>query len=446
MKITIDSFRHAMLPTTLALAVMAAWQTPAVAQSESSGSPETAAASGTPVMLPSGLFEPTRGLYARLGQSVRFEDNIFRRGSGQESDVIGTTSATLGTRLFLSRQVLNIEGTVLRNVYQDNDQLDNTGYRLNGRLAWEVGNNLAGSVQAGVSRDQVPLDSLIDLPGGGGVVRNVKNQAKTRYLSFDGRYGLFSMWSLEAFGDLTDVDYTDTSTALRARQNRTLGLGVLHKPSPDFNVGLRISQTQGEYTNDDFDRSDITVQMSYAPGDRLRLKGSLSYADEKHDQIGGRDYSGLTGSVSASYALTSKITLNAGFTRQTGTGETASQRIVNSAPAGSPPVLTPELSFLTDARLSNILNVGASWAATSKIAVRTSATVSRDNVDRSLIALPGSSSSTTTSTRFNLGASWAVHRIVGLSCDYSYIRRDAIASVSSYSANVVGCSASVALE
>lgn len=445
------SLRKNLLPSVLTLSVMAAWSGIALAQADAGGAApagsasEAAAggASGNVAVSPSGLSEPTRGVYYRLSQSLRFEDNLFRRGNDQEdSDMVSTTSATVGTRLFLSRQVLNAEATVLRHMYRDNDQLDGNGYRLNTRLQWEIGSNWAGKVQAGVTRDQVPLDQLVDAIGGGTVVREQRNQESTRYLNFDARYGLFAAWSLDAFGDLTSVDYSIDSAGLRERDTRQIGVGVRYKPSPALTLGVRTSYTDGEYPDDDYDRKDLSFTVNYLPGDRLSLRGNISYTDEQHDNITARDFSGLTGSFNATYALTSKINLEGGFSRQTNSGATASERIGAGTPPGGTPVLDPNLSFLSDARVTNTLDFGATWAATSKIAVRGKVSYSREDLDRTLAG----TDETTTIRRASLNASWAVHRIVGLSCELSHAQRDAVANTRSYSANTFGCTASVALE
>lgn len=436
--------RPMLRPSVLALAVMGAWSGSALAQSESSsGSEGSGSSNTTPIVSASGLSEPTRGLYYRLSQTLRFEDNLFRRSSNEDSDLVSRTAATIGTRLYLSRQVLSVEGTVLRNMYRDNDQLDGNGYRLNGKLQWELGSNLAGTLQAGASRDQITLDQLVNV-GTGSVIREAKNQERTRYLNFDARYGLFSAWSIETFGDLTSVDYSQSGTSvLRDRDTRKVGVGVRYKPSPDLTLGLRTSYTDGEYPDDNYDRTDIGFTFSYLPGERLALNGELSYADEQHDKINARDFSGLTGRIRAVYDLTSKVSLNGGFSRQTQSGSTASERIGVSTPPGGTPVLTPELSFLSDARITNTLDFGATWAATSKIAVRSSMSFSRENLDRTL---SGGLDENTTIRRFALGASWAVHRVVGLNCEYTRAQRDSVGPVGSYTANAFGCTASLALE
>lgn len=436
--------RPMLRPSVLALAVMSAWSGSALAQSESSsGSEGSGSSNTTPIVSASGLSEPTRGLYYRLSQTLRFEDNLFRRSSNEDSDMVSRTAATIGTRLYLSRQVLSVEGTVLRNMYRDNDQLDGNGYRLNGKLQWELGSNLAGTLQAGASRDQITLDQLVNV-GTGSVIREAKNQERTRYLNFDARYGLFSAWSIETFGDLTSVDYSQSGTSvLRDRDTRKVGVGVRYKPSPDLTLGLRTSYTDGEYPDDNYDRTDIGFTFSYLPGERLALNGELSYADEQHDKINARDFSGLTGRIRAVYDLTSKVSLNGGFSRQTQSGSTASERIGVSTPPGGTPVLTPELSFLSDARITNTLDFGATWAATSKIAVRSSMSFSRENLDRTL---SGGLDENTTIRRFALGASWAVHRVVGLNCEYTRAQRDSVGPVGSYTANAFGCTASLALE
>lgn len=437
------------LPLTLAM--LAGLSAPAWGQADAPAADAAAADSGsTTVSLPvapNGLGEPSKAIYYRIGQSLRHEDNLFRRaegvGGGKESDTIATTSLTAGTRLFLGRQVLNAEATVSRSFYQDNDQLDNTGYNLNGRLAWEIGSNLAGGLRVGIARAQSELDQLLSDGMGGGVVRNVRNEQETRFLSFDARYGLYSQWSLETFGDLTDVSYSDASARSRDLDSRTLGVGVIYRPHPDWSYGVRLSHTRGSRPGDDFDRDDLALQVSYRATERTNFSARIAQSSEDHDTVGARDFDGLTGYFTANYQWSAKVGLSAALSRQTNSGATVSERLILVPGAGG--VLVPDtaLDFLSDSRVTDTLSLSATWAATAKIAVRGGVSYSREDYDR---RFAGGVVERGHTTGLNLGASWAVHRIVGLNCNLSHQRRGDIGAFEGYSANSIACSASVALE
>jgi hypothetical protein len=111
----------------------------------------------------------------------------------------------------------------------------------------------------------------------------------------------------------------------------------------------------GEYPNRDtanFDRlysqTEYNLLGDWSVTGKLIARGKVGYVQRENDSLSQRDFSGLTGRLSADYSLTGKTILNWAIYRE----------------------ITDSDDFNASYRLDTGSRLGASWLATSKITLR----------------------------------------------------------------------------
>lgn len=382
--------------------------------------------------------------YFKASQRFSHDDNIYRVADDTESDWTSTTSLEAGIRQRLSRQTLVARAIVSRNQFDRNSELNNTGYDLGGTLFWELGSRWSGEVKLGYQRQAASFGdygtefSADDREELGKVEESVGNA------SIRAQYGLVSLWSLEALAATERVRYSNAELngidefEDRERDSDTLGVGVLYRPSGFWTFGLRYRDTDGKYPRyratrggptevDDFDRRDIDLTARLEATGRSTLDARLSRTKEEHTAAGRRDFSGWTGEVGWQYQLTGKIGLDTRLLRETGAGSTAN---INN-------------------RLTNRLDVGARWDATSKIRVNADFAYAREQFDETFGA---GDDATTEDNRqsyqlYGLSANYQATRSLGFSCGVRYQDRDGRTNDAyDYTATTGFCLASFAIQ
>lgn len=381
--------------------------------------------------------------YFKASQRFSHDDNIYRTADETESDWTSTTSLEAGIRQRLSRQTVVARAIVSRNQFDKNSDLNNTGYDLGGTLFWELGSRWSGEAKLGYRREAASFGdygtefSATDREDLGKVEESVGNA------SFRAQYGLVSLWSLEALASTERVRYSDAvingidEFEDRERDSDTYGVGVLYRPSGFWTFGLRYRDTDGKYPRyrngtgptevDNFDRRDVDLTARLEATGRSTLDARISRTNEEHSAAGRRDFSGWTGELGWQYQLTGKIGLDTRLLRETGAGSTAN--ISN--------------------RLTNRLDVGARWDATSKIRVNADFAYAREQFDETFGA---GDAATTEDNRqsyqlYGLAANYQATRSLGFSCGVRHQERDGRTNDAyDYTATTGFCLASFAIQ
>lgn len=415
---------------------------------------------GAQLVLPESLDSPLRPYYVQVSQTLSYDSNLFRAQRNEESDVISSTALTGGFDQQIGRQRVFGNAGVSGNVYQDNDQLNGLGYNLLLGLAWEVGSRLNGTARVRSSQNQA---SFADY-GSFSADRTSKNREQANVVDLSAQYGR-GVVSLEALANHTDISYSEGSFSNRDRESSTVGGGLRFRPGGPWSFGLTARFTEGKYPDtvdlntgetvaDDYERRDIDLTAQYQATGRSRLSARISHTDEEHDLVTARDFNGITGGLTWFYAVTGKTSVRTSLSRNTGTGTGSrflpDEILAPSDPLAPAPTRTGTVSFLTDARRSDSLNVSADWEATAKIGVNATVGYSRDRYDTRFVEGAGDDSDSTGNTKsLSLSASYAITRAWGLGCGLAYYSRDTKISTSTgsfgYDATTAYCSASLRL-
>jgi hypothetical protein len=392
--------------------------------------------------------------YFRASETLSYDSNLFRvpdksvltNAGIHPRDGISSTELTVGIDQPYGRQRWLASAGVSANVFKNNDQLNNTGYDLLLGLDWSALSRWGGDVRLESTQQLASFENY----GAQFGVNTSKNLEQVNSLRARARYGLVSLWSLEGTFAHRDVNFSQDSFNNREYRQDQVGLGVGYQPSDLLRLGVAARYTDGRYPDgvasgqaDKYKRDDVDLTATWKASGLSTLDARLSATHENHTPIDARDFRGVTGSVGWNYRPTGKTTLDLRLSRDTGTrGNGAPEQIDPSVTAG----------FLTDARLSDRIDAGVRWEATSKITVRGQAGSSHDRYDQQFIA-PGASITTGDSgnTRnFLIGANYQVTRVWSLGCEAGRRSRSTPVFISgvgySYDADVASCTVQLMLQ
>lgn len=397
----------------------------------------------------------------RVSQNFDYESNLFRTPDNERRDLISTTALTLGVDQGIGRQRVFASGTVDRQLYKNNSELNNTGYSLTAGLDWEAASRLSGLVQLNAARSQARFESYGEL---GETVRG-SNLEESRSIDLRGQYGGTGLLSLEALANYTTVDYTDAAFGSRERDSAMFGGGVRWRPTGLWTFGLIARQTRGEYPAstviggiaqaDEYDRTDIDLTAEWAATGLSSFGLRLTHSREEHDLDEARDFSGLTGELIWNYRLSGRVAMVTTLARDTGTGTSSS---LLSPPPGTAPTTPPgeaadRTSYLTDGRLTTRFGTRLTWQATGKVRVQAGLDYARERFDTRFVGpgAAGGDNSRGSTRRIDLGATWEATRVWSVFCGAGHEKRDTDATTTSgasygFSATTGYCGAALALQ
>jgi len=410
----------------------------------------SAVACGALVAVSAQAQEEPSPYFIGLRQVLTHDSNVFRVNDGP-SDSYSTTSLLGGFDQKISRQRVYLNANIGRNLYRNQTALNNTSYGVNTGWDWETIEKLSGSLTAGLNR------SLASLTDSSTVPQSANNLVTTQHYGATARWGGQSTLSLEGAYAHNKVTYSEQSTS--DSSGDTASVGLYYRPGPTLRLGtaVRYSRTEtpfgavladGTLGSNTETGKYLDLLAEWQPTSQTSLISRLSWARQTNTEIESRDFSGLTGSITGTYAPTAKTSLNASFSRDAGVNGsffTLSPSTTTTTPGTPAP--TPVRGLSESSQTTNTYSLGANYAATAKIAVVANAHWRQAKlVDTAPLA--GTTTLTTyerndNSRYYSLGLTWAIARGWDLGCSYAHSTRDldasAITAGVSYSANVASC-------
>lgn len=382
-----------------------------------------------------GAWAQTSPYYLGASQAFTRESNVFRAAEGQpeSTDTISTTSLLAGINQPFGRQRFYLDGAARYNRYNNNEQLDHTGYELDVGLDWETVESLSGrlgyTVKENLARYGADLGPTI----------TSKNLERTQEFVARGQYGLVSLLSIEGSVVHRQLDYSSTAFAFQEFKQDAVRLGLLYRPSGLVTLGIAGRRTKGEYPfalepapgifqADEFTRDDVDLTALWVPTGQSTVRARISYTKEKHDTVLTRDVSQSTGSLAWDYKPTAKLAFTTEVIRDTG-AETAFTGL-NQAGAAS---------VGNNSLLSTTVALRVAYEVTAKVQLDLSGRyVERDLVNTQGGALPATG--TDRLGEVKLGLTWAPTRSLLFGCSVGQEKRSTNSALSyAYSANVATC-------
>lgn len=400
-----------------------------------------------------------------LREVLGHDSNVFRSNTPVSASY-STTSLLGGFDQQVSRQRFYANANVGVTRYSgsvdasgnNTDNLNNTSYGLAAGWDWQTIEKLSGTLSANVTR------SLASLGDNSTSTANIGNLVTTQQYGLTARYGGDSTLSIE--GDLAyhKVSYSQQSASDSTGNSASIGL--YYRPGATLRVGTaaRFSQSDtpqgaaladGTLTANKEKSRNLDLIANWQPSSTTTIYSRLSWTHQTNSQTNSRDFNGATGSVTGVWAVTSKVSLNAALSRDSGINGTffTMNPALPSTPTSGTPTATPVRGLSESSQITNSFSLGANYAASSKITVTANAQLRYAKLVDNVPAAGGTSLTTVNrddnSKYYALGVSYEVARNWMLGCNYSHSTRELDASVVaaglSYSANVASCSAQFTL-
>jgi hypothetical protein len=320
-------------------------------------------------------------------------------------------------------------------MYSDQEQLDNTGYRLAAGLDWETIERLSGTVSLISQRHlaRYGTESTVTT-----TERNVEDANQ-----FDAtvQYGGQSILTLYGLYGYRSIDYSLSTFDELEYKRHQFGAGVRYRVGGALLIGGEVRIGQGEYPlalgglGDDFDRRELAFLAQWEPTGASRIRARLSATDEDHEEE-ARDFSGLTGGVVWDWRPTGKLRFETELRRDTG--------------QESDPLLVGGVvsAVGSNSEFSSRLQVRAYYQPTAKIEVDGLVRYTRRKLIDT-ITIPGFASSNAghdNTLALALNGRYYATRTIQLGCAVGSEDRNADSNVSySYRANVASCYAQILL-
>lgn len=374
----------------------------------------------------------------RQSPSIPDPDGKGRGDTFSSTGLVGGFDQPYGRQRFFGTATLNY------NRYFDHSRLNNTSYGVNAGWDWETLYKLSGSFN--VLADQ----SLATFNGNQTIPTTNRNLLKTEQVSASVRWGGAGRLGLVGDYSHSRVRYSAPEYQNSNSDGDTGSLGVTYSINPDITTGIAFRVTQSSsnnglqtapntFTPNTNTGRNIDLTLKYRYTEQTAFNARLSFTNQGNSDAPGQDFSGVTGSISATYAPTGKLGFNLTYNRDAGTNGVFFNTI-GTTPNGG--LIAPVGGLYENSQITDSVTLGSTYAATAKI--NATANVS---YRRAKIANGNAGISNAAGNNYNdiyssqsLGIQYAVLRPLSVACNYSHeVRRVTASNNGDYSANVVGC-------
>jgi hypothetical protein len=385
--------------------------------------------------------------YIGVSEALTHDSNVYRVPGGQ-SDNYSSTSLLGGFDQPISRQRIFGKASVTANRYQDQTQLNNVSYDLSSGLEWATIENISGNVDLGLNRQLAAPAATVATPSAS------RNIARTERIDTKARWGGVSLLTLEGTLGYSKLDYSSPQYVTSNSHQDTESLALYYRPGAALRLGVagRTTHTKspqalfdpgsGTYSPNTLKSNNVDLLADYELSALLTANARLSYSRQTNSSASGADFSGLTGSLGASWQPTGKLTFRLDLARDAGFDIASATNYIPITLDGAP-ILIPVAGLYENNRVTNTIAVGVTYAATAKINANAQARYVRARL--ATTSGPAGATSVAESTDVlkgvSLGANYAITRSWSAACNLSHEGRDVSgAIVYSYTANTVGCS------
>ena len=377
-----------------------------------------------------GMADRPSPYYIGASEGIYYDSNVYRVPFGQ-SDVYSQTSLFGGFDQPIGRQRVFGLATVSYSRYQDESTLNNTSYSLLAGLDWSTVGRLSGNLTA-------TLDQRLSAPvAGTDSTPEVRNQQRTQGFSGLARWGGESLLTLEGRYSHVHVDYSEPQYDFGEQTSDTFSIAGYYRPSSLWRVGagvtfgnVRSPQSvvfaDGSSGGNSARSRSIDLLADYDNGSALTAHGRLSFTHQSNSEIGGADFSGITGDLNAAYRATGKIVITAGASRYTGLNTasyafpvTTTTSTGTTTTTGGNTIANSYLNTYQNTEVTNALYGSISYAATSKITGALSGRYSRAQLALSGLSGGSDLSATDTSRGATLSVNYAYSRAWNFNCSVS---------------------------
>jgi outer membrane receptor for ferrienterochelin and colicin len=311
----------------------------------------------------------TSPYYIGVSQSFTRESNVFKvnEADGPKSDTISGTSLYGGFDQPLGRQRVYGNASVTANRYSDLDRLNYLGKNLSAGLDWSTIERLSGNLRLSYAEGQG------DYSRPDAVQTTEKNLQTTRSMGASVSYALSSNLGLNAGIEHRNIDVSNEAFASSEVSSDVATVGASYGTSSLLRLGTGLRFTRDNYPKSQqtgpnafvertVRRRDLDLTAVWTPTELTAVDARISFGRDRTSQVQDSSGDRVTGRLGVRYSVTGKLNLNASISRDTGSNTTF-QSLQNPAPGGA------NGFFVDSNELSISTNLGASYALTSKVSL-----------------------------------------------------------------------------
>ena len=256
----------------------------------------------------------TNPFYVGANVSLTHDSNVFRLPQAR-SDTAYSAGLTAGFEQPIGRQRVYARGTLRENRFQDLSQLDHTGYAIHAGLDWETIGKLSGTLR------HSSVEGLFNHGGANTAQSTARNLETSSETLARIKYGAAALLAVETTLTHRMLRYSDVAYRSNGLTQDAAGVAISYQPSAGLRLGtgLRIARGQSEGTDRDFDRRDIDLTATWLATGMSTLDGRLSLGQrESRGGTSELDFSGFTGQLIWNYQPTGKLHIKTAVSRETG--------------------------------------------------------------------------------------------------------------------------------
>lgn len=245
------------------------------------------------------------------GVSAKYDDNIFRRESGEESERI--TSAYAGVRIDkkYSLQRFKVDATITNLDYQNNDFLNFTSKNFDAAWYWALTPKLTGTLSADRSESLNDFNDFRNI--------SVRNTRVTQNQLFQADFAPGGGWHFLAGVSRRALKNSEEFQQEANFSANSLDVGARYAFKSGSSITMMNHVRKGSFDDrpinqaalldNGYKEQEYEVRLNWLVTAKSQLNFVTSYLNRDHDHFSERDFSGLQGGVTYSWAPTAKIKL-----------------------------------------------------------------------------------------------------------------------------------------
>jgi hypothetical protein len=377
-------------------------------------------------------------------QTVSYDNNYLRNDANRKSELVSSTSVSLGLDKSYGRQryTINATGTAQRN--RNFKQFSNDGYSASAALNSTIGANSYGALSAQIGRSLQNPDEQTGIRQ----AQSVTTRAASAFLL----HGLYSRLGVSGNVQTSKTTYSISSVQDKEQLGGRLGLRYNPSDKLSFDLGYRQSDVELVNLNSaarNIERSDIDLTSAWFVSGYTNLRASVSLSKERRPGTEGFDFDGVTGSLSWDFTPGGRASYGLSFVRDTSNAGQGSAILVRSGAQTISAFTNPTQNLLT-----NTLNASMRYSVTSKLNLSAGLSYSQySNVinatGNNLVQIndiSGFEKANVNTSGVSVGFSFVPHRVLTVGCNLQGYSRSASRLAPAYQGESLGCSANLSLD
>lgn len=289
-----------------------------------------------------------------------WDSNLYRLAESEyglvahKSDQYGVLAAGLDVDWQLSRQRVLAHASKSQVRFARNARLDYDGSDYQLKWNWRLGNHWSGLLGATEKITQSSLSNQLGLP-----VNNTVTH-ETRFANAEWQF--HPRWHVGLGAETASSTNSTTQQALLDYEQDSVSATLGYATPKGSKLRAQLRHVDGEYPHRSafyldrlYTQTEYNLLGDWTLTGKLIARGRIGYTQRENDTQSQRDFSGLTGRISADYVPTGKTVLNWAIYRDLGNSDdiAASYQINTGTSLGAAWLITSKLTLRANGSLEN---------------------------------------------------------------------------------------------